>query len=71
MNAVNTLKESEIAIAGLSGNEKKQLLNWWARDVESGSDGVEKNPNIMGGAACIRKTRIPVWMLFQARETGS
>lgn len=31
---------------------------------------IEKNPGVMGGAACIRGTRIPVWLLHQAREMG-
>jgi len=70
MNAVNTLKETELAIAGLSKTEKAQLLKWLARDVDDAFSGVEKNPNVMGGAACIRRTRIPVWLLEQARRQG-
>jgi len=70
MNAVSTLKETELAIAGLSKAEKAQLLKWLARDVENAFPGVEKNPQVMGGAACIRQTRIPVWLLEQARRQG-
>ena len=29
---------------------------------------IQKTPGVMGGDACIRKTRIAVWMLVQARE---
>ena len=32
--------------------------------------GVEKNQGVMGGAACIRQTRIAVWLLEQARRQG-
>ncbi len=70
MNAVNTLKETELAIAGLSKAEKAQLLKWLARDVDDAFAGIEKNQNVMGGAACIRQTRIPVWLLEQARRQG-
>jgi uncharacterized protein (DUF433 family) len=72
MNAVNTLKETERAIAGLSKAEKEQLLKWLARDVEDAfAPGVEKNQGVLGGAACIRQTRIPVWLLEQARRQGA
>ncbi len=70
MNAVNTLKETELAVAELSQADKAQLLKWLARDVENVFPGIEKNPKIMGGAACIRQTRIPVWLLEQARRQG-
>ena len=43
MNAVNTLKETELAIAGLSKAEKAQLLKWLARDVENAFPGIEEN----------------------------
>ena len=70
MNAVNTLKETEIVIAGLSNAEKAQLLKWLARDVGDAFPGVEKNQGVMGGVACVRQTRIPVWLLEQARRQG-
>ncbi len=70
MNAVNTLKETELAIAGLSKAEKAQLLKWLARDVDNAPSGIEKNPKVMGGAACVRQTRIPIWLLEQARRQG-
>jgi uncharacterized protein (DUF433 family) len=31
---------------------------------------IQKTPNVMGGEACIRRTRIAVWMLVQARKLG-
>ena len=59
MNAVNTLKETAFAIAELSKSEKVQLLRWLEREVKNVFPGIEKNPNVMGGAVCIRQTRIP------------
>jgi hypothetical protein len=43
MNAINTLRETELAIAGLSKAEKAQLLKWLARDVENAFPGIEEN----------------------------
>jgi uncharacterized protein (DUF433 family) len=32
---------------------------------------IESNPNVCGGSACIVRTRIPVWVLEQARRLGT
>ena len=67
MNTVEALKQTEIAIAGLSDADRRRLFRKFAR----GNDGgIQKDDGIMGGAACIRKTRIPVWLLHQARVLG-
>jgi uncharacterized protein (DUF433 family) len=34
-------------------------------------DGINKTPKVVGGAARIRNTRIPVWSLFQSRQMGA
>lgn len=70
MNAVITLTEAEKAISTLSESDKAQLLRWLEKEVNNGFSGIEKTENVMGGAACIRQTRIPVWLLEQAREQG-
>ena len=31
---------------------------------------IQKTPDVIGGDACIGKTRIAVWMLVQARKLG-
>jgi uncharacterized protein (DUF433 family) len=31
---------------------------------------IQKTPDVCGGDACIRKTRIPVWSLVAARRLG-
>ena len=36
----------------------------------STSTWIQKTPNVIGGHACIRNTRIAVWMLVQARHLG-
>ena len=70
MNATTTLEKTEVAIAGLSSADKKKLLRRLSHDVGATLSGVEKNVNVMGGAACILNTRIPVWMLYRARDQG-
>jgi uncharacterized protein (DUF433 family) len=58
-------------ISGLSLSHKEQLLKWLEKEVGSNYPGVEKSDNLMGGVACLRETRIPVWLLEQARRLGS
>ena len=70
MSAVITLYEAEKAIANLSESDKAQLLRWLEKEVKDGFAGIEKTENVSGGAACIRQTRIPVWLLEQARRQG-
>ena len=70
MNAVTNLNEAERVIANLSESDKAQLLRWLEKQVRNGFAGIEKTENVMGGAACVGQTRIPVWMLEQARRQG-
>lgn len=70
MNAANTLEKAEILIAALPESDKAQLLRWLSKTVKNQFPGIEKTENVMGGAACVRQTRIPVWLLEQARRQG-
>jgi len=36
----------------------------------SAGAGIEKRSNVCGGAACVIGTRIPVWLLEEARRSG-
>lgn len=56
---------------GLSRSEKAQLLQWAARDLGDSFAGIESNPQVCGGEPCIVRTRIPVWLLVQARRLGT
>ncbi|MFM9951451.1 MAG: DUF433 domain-containing protein [Saprospiraceae bacterium] len=33
--------------------------------------GIEKTPGVCGGSACIVRTRIPVWLLVEAKNAGA
>jgi uncharacterized protein (DUF433 family) len=61
---------SEKEIAELSRSEKAQLLQWLMKDLGDDFAGIESRPSVCGGAACIVRTRIPVWVLENARRLG-
>ena len=71
MGNMSTLQELESQLASLSPGEKAQLLQWVARDISGAFPGIERTPEVCGGEACIVRTRIPVWLLEQARRLGT
>ncbi|KAM3097736.1 DUF433 domain-containing protein [Phormidesmis sp. 146-35] len=40
------------------------------RSLSSNWRGITKTPGVCGGDACIEGTRIPVWVLVEARNLG-
>jgi len=71
MTYMSTLEEVEIAISKLSPAEKARLLETVSRELGVVTPGVESIPSVCGGEACITRTRIPVWLLEQARRLGT
>ncbi|MBA4379478.1 MAG: hypothetical protein C0393_02120 [Anaerolinea sp.] len=61
----------EKMLGGMSRAEKAQLLQWVARDLGDAFPSIETNPQVCGGEPCIVRTRIPVWVLVQARRLGT
>jgi uncharacterized protein (DUF433 family) len=61
----------EKLLSGMSRAEKAQLLQWVVRDLGEAFPGIESHPDVCGGEACIVRTRIPVWVLAQARRLGT
>lgn len=57
-------------LSTMSRAEKAQLLQWIVRDLGDAFPGIESNPLVCGGESCIVRTRIPVWLLVQARNLG-
>ena len=41
------------------------------RHLDEDFPGIESRPDVMGGMPCITRTRIPVWLLEQARRLGT
>jgi uncharacterized protein (DUF433 family) len=64
-------QEAEQLLARMTRGEKAQLLQWVARDLGEAFPGIESTPGVCGGEPCIVRTRIPVWVLEQARRLGS
>ena len=67
---MSTLQEAEKLLSRMSRGEKAQVLQWVARDLGEAYPGIDSLPNVSGGEPCIVRTRIPVWLLEQARRLG-
>lgn len=65
------LRTVEALLPGLSSGDTAQLLKWLAQDLGGATPGIEKTPAVCGCAARIVRTRIPVWVLEQARRLGT
>ncbi len=65
------LLKVEKLLAGMTRAEKAQLLQWVARDIGGSFPGIESTAEVCGGEARIVRTRIPVWVLVQARRLGA
>jgi uncharacterized protein (DUF433 family) len=64
------VKELERQLLALRPSEKVQVIQLLAQSLGSNWQGIEKTPKICGGKACIANTRIPVWVLVEARRLG-
>src|SRR5580704_16319949 len=68
---MTTLLDLETQLETLTRAEKAQVLQWAARDLGDAFPGIESRPGVCGGEPCIVRTRIPVWVLEQARRLGT
>jgi uncharacterized protein (DUF433 family) len=67
---MSSLREFEDVLGRLSSAEKVQVLKWLVQDRRDAFPGIESRPDVCGGEACIVRTRIPVWLLENARRSG-
>jgi uncharacterized protein (DUF433 family) len=67
---MSSLHDLEKQLESLTRGEKAQLLQWVARDIGDSFPGIETTPGVCGGEPCIVRTRIPAWVLEQARRQG-
>ncbi len=58
-------------LSEMSRAEKAQILQWVVKDLGDAFPGIESRPDVCGGEPCIVRTRIPVWVLIQARRLGT
>jgi uncharacterized protein (DUF433 family) len=68
---VSRFEEAERLVSSLTPVEKAQLLRQIASQLGDSFPGVEASPEVCGGAPRIVRTRIPVWLLEQARRQGA
>jgi uncharacterized protein (DUF433 family) len=67
---MNIVQEAEKILSIMSRAEKAQVLQWVVRDLGDAFPGIDSAPNVCGGEPCVVRTRIPVWVLVQARRLG-
>ena len=73
MNSITakiTLKELQPQLLALTPEEKAQAIELLAQSLRKFWSGIQKTPGVCGGDACIRQTRIPVWVLVNAGRLG-
>jgi len=68
---MSPLRDVETLLSKLSRAEKAQVLQWLVRDLYDAFPGIETNVEVCGGEPCIVRTRVPVWLLVQARRLGA
>lgn len=68
---MSRIQEAERLLASMTRAEKAQVLQWVVRDLGDAFPGIENIPGVCGGAPCIVRTRIPVWVLVQAKQFGT
>jgi uncharacterized protein (DUF433 family) len=64
------LSDIEKLLPMLSPGEKAQVLKLVVQQLGDAFPGVDSRPDVCGDEPCIVRTRIPVWLLEQARRLG-
>ncbi len=67
---MSVLQETEKLLSTMTRSEKAQVLQWVVSDLADVVPGIESTPGVSGGEPRIVRTRIPVWVLEQARRLG-
>lgn len=65
-----TTQELQNQLLSLSSSERSSLIQFLTHSLEAPWQGICKTPGVMGGEACIRDTRIPVWLLVSYQRLG-
>jgi uncharacterized protein (DUF433 family) len=65
-----TIQELQTQLLSLTPEEKSNLIHFLSGSLEIPWQGINKTPGVMGGEACIRDTRIPVWLLVSYSRLG-
>lgn len=65
------LEQAEKLLSDMTPAEKALVLQWVVRDLGDAFPGIESAAGVCGGEARIVRTRVPVWVLEQARRLGT
>jgi uncharacterized protein (DUF433 family) len=68
---MSTFQEVKKLLSEMTRAEKAQVLQWVVRDLGDAFPGIDSITGVSGGEPCIVRTRIPVWVLEQARRLGT
>ncbi len=68
---MRTVEEAEALLSRMTPGEKAQLLQRVAQELDDAYPGIDRIDGVCGGEPIIVRTRIPVWVLEQARRLGS
>jgi uncharacterized protein (DUF433 family) len=63
--------DTDAWLARMTPGEKARLLQRVAQELGDAVPGIDTLPDVCGGEATIVRTRIPVWVLEQARRLGA
>jgi uncharacterized protein (DUF433 family) len=67
---MTTLTELRKELLSLSPIDKAEAIDLLATSLNHDWRGITKTTDVCGGSACIAGTRIPVWVLVNARSLG-
>ena len=68
---MSTFDDATKLLALLTRGEKAQILQMVAKEIGDAYPGIESTPGVCGGEPCVVRTRIPIWLLEQARRLGT
>ena len=64
------LSDIERLLPMLSPGERALVLKLIVQQLGDAFPGIDSRPDVCGGEPCIVRTRIPIWLLEQARRLG-
>jgi uncharacterized protein (DUF433 family) len=68
---MTSLQALETQLLALEPIQQVAIIRLLSQNLATTWEGISKTPGVMGGEACIRQTRIPVWLLASYRRMGS
>jgi uncharacterized protein (DUF433 family) len=65
-----SIQSLQTQLLALTADEKYQTIQFLTSSLATPWQGINKTADLMGGEACIRDTRIPVWLLVSYLRMG-